>query len=359
MKTKNFQELFEQERENHEKTRIKLAIRENEYHRIVGSVSYKTARFIASIKNLILGALRFVRARSLDRIIPQIRNQRYVKKLYEAETFTAGFIEPKTADLAVILHLFYPEMAREFKEKLKILSIPYDLYISVPDSKHDEENIDPVLELFPQARVVVVPNCGRDVLPFVEVMKALRSKDYKAVLKLHSKKSLHRSDGDMWRNEIVDSLIPSDVVSKKAFQAVASGAFVVVGPQSQYVSGVVNYMSTLGHMTRCITAVIGADAAHIFRRDPQEYGFFGGTMFWANYKNIMEIVDHVSISSFEPEQGQEDSTMAHALERLFSIIFEMKELPIGSLTTDGRLVKQPYQTARIPDWAKEELGIDT
>ncbi len=47
-------------------------------------------------------------------------------------------------------------------------------------------------------RRVVVENRGRDVLPF---MKALRNEGdgFEIGLKLHTKKSVHRDDGDDWR----------------------------------------------------------------------------------------------------------------------------------------------------------------
>lgn len=353
----NYKKQLEVERAEHEKTRIKLAIREHEHHRLVNSMSYKVARGIATVKNAVVFVIRYARQYSPDRALPWFRNRMYVQRSYQSQQFEKGFLEKPTSDFAVILHLFYPEMAQEFSQRLAVLSSPYDLYVSVPDSKAEESTIAEIKHHLPAARIVVVPNCGRDVLPFVAVMKSLKDKKYKAVLKLHSKKSLHRDDGDEWRNEIISALIPSQKSARRARDAVARGDMAVIGPQSQYVSGVVNFMATRGHLTRCITRISGADEAHLFTRDPQDYGFFSGTMFWANYERMMEIIDHISIVSFEPEAGQEDSTLAHALERLFTIMFELKNLKIGSLTTTGELIEQSYQTAQIPDWAKKELGI--
>ena len=45
--------------------------------------------------------------------------------------------------------------------------------------------------------------------PFVRVLELGLVGDYDAVLKLHTKASVHRIDGDAWRDRLLDSLCPS------------------------------------------------------------------------------------------------------------------------------------------------------
>jgi hypothetical protein len=57
----------------------------------------------------------------------------------------------------------------------------------------------------------VVPNRGRDVLPFLTVVGRIRELgQYEYLLKLHTKKSLHRKDGAKWLDELLSTLLPED-----------------------------------------------------------------------------------------------------------------------------------------------------
>lgn len=359
VRSTNFEELLAAERAEHEKTRIKLAMRENENHAITKSTSYRIARALVSVKVIPIIGVRLLKSINPITLIKRFRNNKYVTEIYRKETFKRAFLQDATSSLAVIIHLYYPEMAEEFRDSLSKIVPRYDLYISIPDTKGDDATIKNVSRYLPNARIAIVPNCGRDVLPFVAVMKALKSKGYKCVLKLHSKKSPHRQDGDQWRQAIVNGLLPDEHTINEAMKQVANGKVAIIGPRTQYVSALVNYSSTINLLGHYIRKIIGDKQQEVFKRNPQDYGFFGGTMFWANYDAMMNIIEYVGLNSFEPEFGQEDTTLAHALERLFCIIPELQNMQVASITEDGKVISQSYETVNIPIWAKRELGIPT
>lgn len=87
--------------------------------------------------------------------------------------------------LAVIVHLFYPDMWSDFSEQLKNIDVPFDLYISIPE-QHINISIDKISKYHINTNRVVVPNRGRMAI-FI-IMNRLRKLDnYQYFLKLHTK----------------------------------------------------------------------------------------------------------------------------------------------------------------------------
>jgi lipopolysaccharide biosynthesis protein len=341
--------------ENHRKTMIKLRMREFENRAITESRSYKLARILANTLHLGRVVLGRIKALSPNRLLLTQRNRRHVKKVYASSSFTAAFLSPPGAELAVIIHLYYTDMLPLFVERLSTLKqLSYDLYITVPEAH--ATTVEDLRKQVPAARIAVVPNCGRDVLPFVKVLEQLNGKGYDKILKLHSKKSPHRSDGSEWRDRILDSLLPKDQRTlQQIFTTLAKKDTAIIGPTDEYVSLLVNFTATLGHFKRIIKDVCGEESLPHILRHPDEYGFFGGTMFWARFDAILPVVEAVQLGDFEPELGQEDSTLAHALERVLNVVPELQSKQLYELHGD-RVVSRAYETTNIPAWA--EYSID-
>ncbi len=343
------------EKNNHLKTKIKLASKERELHDITKSSSFKLAKIIAKIKYFVLLPIMLVltfHPRMRYRIA---KNKKYTLRMYESENFKAPLKAPATCDTAVVIHLFYTDMIDTFCEKLNNLSsINYDLFISVPDSRID--SVSDVKDKCPEARVVIVPNCGRDVLPFVNVMKEIKQLGYKKVLKIHSKKSPHRNDGEKWRDKIVESLLPRDkVVLDKIITTLEKGDSSIIGPEGEYVSLLVNYDSTDHHMRRLLKIIYGDKAAREMKPRADEFGFFAGTMFWSRIDALWPVIEAVNTEDFEPELGQVDSTLAHALERLFTLCPELNENKIYEVGSSS-LVEIDCHTTNIPAWSEVALN---
>ena len=108
--------------------------------------------------------------------------------------------------IAIVLHLYYQDLWPEFKEKiLPILSESTHLYVSINDETEYTDDI----RKYAQA-VFHVENRGMDFGPFVFVYNTLQKLNYKYIVKLHGKKSLHTPGiGDQWRNALVNSIIES------------------------------------------------------------------------------------------------------------------------------------------------------
>lgn len=352
----DYKESYEHEVEAHKRTKIKLRKKEHELHAITSSASYKLAKKIALSKHLLVSARNSAHKIGPKRMLMVARNKRYINRFYESAEFASNFPRSTVYKTAVVLHLYYTEMAGYFSEHIKRLDgvIDYDLYVSVPDFK--AEDIPQILEKLPNAHIAIVPNCGRDVLPFIQIMKHLNKLGYDRVLKIHSKKSPHRTDGDEWRDQIIESLIPvsSDGIGR-INHILSADTTAIIGPADQYVSLVVNFMASTHHSRKILPKIIGQKKAGELMAEPENYGFFGGTMFWARTDAIRDVLDNVNSHDFEPELGQEDSTLAHAMERLLCVIPEVNGKKIFEMSEIGP-VEKSYASTNIPSWS--EMAID-
>lgn len=99
---------------------------------------------------------------------------------------------PPPGGLAVMAHVFYPELFPEMAQALAHMPWPYDLYISVTTPEARETVLSQAQDLprLGELEVRIVPNRGRDIAPLlVEFRKELLRHQY--VLHLHTKKSLY------------------------------------------------------------------------------------------------------------------------------------------------------------------------
>lgn len=346
--------LLAQEKDNHRKTKIKLKAKEREIHAITQSNSYKIARILAVSKHGAKIVVNHAKDLNPKRVHMLTQNKRHVRSVYQSAAFANGLEVTPTSDLAVIIHMYYPEMCDVFVKKLQNIShLKYDLFITLPDTKSDKKQA--VEDAFPDAHVVLTPNCGRDVLPFVQVMKTIQKHGYTKVLKLHSKRSPHREDGEEWRDKMLDSLLPDDEQTLKDMQKILGRKkTAIIGPGGEYVSLLVNFSATGHYLKNLVGKIIDTKLAGELVSTSDEYGFFAGTMFWARVDALMPVIESVSIGDFEPELGQEDSTLAHALERLLNVIPELQGRDMYE-QRDGIVAKIDYHTSNIPDWSEVAL----
>lgn len=280
------------------------------------------------------------------------KDLRKVNAVYRAADDTlAAYKNTANKKLAVVLHLYYPELWPYFKEKLSILpKSEFDLFVSIPDRKNPA--VEDIMATYPSACIVRTPNRGRDVLPFVRIATALRAKKYQYVLKMHSKKSKHRDDGDDWLREIVDSLLPKNPnVLKSVISTLDKPDTGIVGPRGQYVSFAVNYESNKQVLRRVVDSI--KSEKHVERMDGfrHHYGFFAGTMFWLRLDAIAPILDqNYTPESFDREAGQVDATLAHAIERLMCLLPEFDGRKLYDVNP-ADVCEIGYETYNIPAWA--------
>lgn len=111
--------------------------------------------------------------------------------------------------VAVITHVFYPEMWPELAECIRNIDCERDLFFTFVDPAA----VEAARRDFPDARFVECENRGFDVWPFLKALGGLRLEDYDAVVKLHTKRDIvfefncHFNgcdfNGPNWRNRLL------------------------------------------------------------------------------------------------------------------------------------------------------------
>lgn len=243
--------------------------------------------------------------------------------------------------LAVVMHVYYPDLVTEIVQRLSNIPVEFDMFItnaSGADLPLLPQQIHEHLPLLKHLVVVPVENHGRDIFPLVQLVNFGALDPYQLILKVHTKKSAWREShpdlegsGAQWKDEFLDALLGSKDSVEKIMSAFGSDPWLglvtapgnIVGPQFW-----------------------GGDqalTAELLRRlemqlKPSKLKFAAGSMYWVRGFVIQGLRSlGLSATDFETEAGQIDATTAHALERA-----------IGILTTEAGLKLRETNQLALP-----------
>jgi lipopolysaccharide biosynthesis protein len=250
----------------------------------------------------------------------------------------------KSHEVAVIIHLHYGDLFDVIARYLDNISA--DLYFSVRDGCFTEMSAT-IAKRYPDAVVVSYPNHGRDVVPFLRIFRHIEPFGYKAICKIHSKKSKHRADGDQWRDDVFNKLLGDRNAISSCLAMIDSGAG-VVAPAGHLLAGS-NYWGSNAKRVTELALRMGCPEGWV-----DDFEFPAGTMFWFKPEALNPLMRlDLSPEDFETEAGQVDGTTAHAVERLIGLSamrsgFEIKqtvdevvssesEYAFAAKTVDGRI----------------------
>ena len=136
---------------------------------------------------------------------------------------------------------------------------------------------------------------------------------YDAILKVHTKRSPHRQDGDAWRVALLDGLMPSPEGIRRIVELLRRDRSVGLVVPTGHLGGPETWGSN--------QALVEALAARIpFAFDPDLLRYPCGSMFWARPWVLRRLADlRLGPEHFEPEAGHVDGSTAHALERFVGV----------------------------------------
>jgi lipopolysaccharide biosynthesis protein len=217
--------------------------------------------------------------------------------------------------VAVVIHAYYPEILNEIMEKLIWMDVAHTtLYITT--SNGSEEIITEILNRHSfKYSITTLPNRGRDILPFLKILPRVLSEGAQMVLKLHTKKSPHRVDGERWRQELFHSLLEKSFLMKTKLALISDEKFGLSAPADHVVPMSYYWGSNCSNVENLCRRV--GWSSPIF----DEANFVAGTMFIAGKALLKDLLDlGLNDSDFEEEAGQVDGTMAHAVERMIGFI---------------------------------------
>ncbi len=237
----------------------------------------------------------------------------------------------KMHPLAVVLHLYYTELFDEVQTYLDNLDDAFDLYLSI-----DEDQLaftERVFAKYPGATILIVPNRGRDLAPFLEFLKIILPLGYRTLLKIHTKKTLHREDGTTWRMDVFDKLLGSKAQVASIEKALETdNLLAMVGPQDH----VLDSRFYIGK-----NAAIVQDLLYrcgFAQSLPESFFFVASTMFWAKPEVFEPLLRaELSFDDFESEPLPVDGSLAHALERFIGLLVEVHGKKVRSFDLNGKL----------------------
>ena len=237
--------------------------------------------------------------------------------------------------IAVVLHLYYPEIWDEMREAIGRISEPFDLFVSLV--KGSSEHIRSlVTHAFPNAHVFDFENRGRDLGPFFVFLQSGVLFEYELVCKLHTKRSPHRQDGDRWRSELVAGVLGT---SRQINEIVSSFRFnpdigIVVADGNIY--GAHEHWASNEKLLEELLPRIGISP------DIRNRNFPGGSIFWIRPFLLRTLAGMgITVNDFEPEPLRADGGLAHAVERIFGLICEDAGMRVVESGRVADTVQQP------------------
>ncbi len=221
--------------------------------------------------------------------------------------------------LAVICHIFYDTMTPEFKIYLQNIPFSFDLYIST-DTPSKRASLEAYFADWKKGRVEVriTENRGRDIGPKLAGFRDVYG-EYEFALFLHSKSSEHTDELANWRGFLLENLLGSEEIVNSVFMIFHNRPDVGI-IASQHFEPIRQWINWGGDFKKANEL---ARRMGISLSPTKALDFASGSMFWFRTAAIKPLLDlNLTFEDFEPELGQIDGTLAHAIERLFYFVCE-------------------------------------
>lgn len=226
----------------------------------------------------------------------------------------------KFGKIAVVIHIFYPDLVDEFIVYLKNIPYTFDILISTP-LKYVNTIESQFRQHFPGSVIDIraVENFGYDIYPFIIVFKD-EIKKYDYVCKIHSKKSEHHPIFSGWRVYLLDNLLGSQYIVTQILLKLSENpklGFIFplnYPPVNNYIEWGSNFEIAYDLMKK-INITLN-------REDPLV--FPAGSMFWFKPMALEPLFRMPFTAKQFKEEGHEriDGTLSHAIERVILKIVE-------------------------------------
>ncbi len=257
---------------------------------------------------------------------------------------------PEPRRVAVVIHAYYPEMLGECLDWIDDFDVPHDVFITTSEATQSEvERFVAQRQL--SAQIYTTENRGRDIAPFVKVLQQLDFERYGYVLKLHTK-ATKPDTGDAWRRGLLGFLTEPRVLNRALDLFDQHPEIGVLGP-ADFLLSMRSYLGRNEPTVRRLAKRMGVVLDHV-----DTDTFFAGTMFLARTRALLPLAAlGITVEDFEPEAGQRNGTMAHALERAISYSAKAAGLSLAAFEDVGpgrsaeppRLVVDGRKTFRFID----------
>lgn len=264
-------------------------------------------------------------------------------------------------DVAVHAHVYYPDLATEIRTYLENIPVKFHFYVTTDTSEKAKliekafSNMENILVL----EIKITENRGRDIFPMLVTLGDKLAR-HEIVLHLHTKRSPHNSwllGG--WRRYMMESLLGNPQRITAIFQQFAQNKKLgILFPDPYHpVKPFIQMPSHANdHSIEKLLKLAGKEKAALNNID--RTFFPAGDMFWFRGKAIQSFIEMgLSAQDFEPEEGQVDATLAHAIERMFPYFAGEMGMMTQSYFSDSFLSQQcsAHQFSLLGDYIAKGL----
>jgi lipopolysaccharide biosynthesis protein len=230
----------------------------------------------------------------------------------ENSNFSTADSDP--TPVTIFVHIFHIEVWPEILAHLDRLTFPYQIVITSPHPRAAIRLPDNAVEIeFHQTA-----NMGRDIGPFLTSLRETHLAT-DICLKLHTKRSLHRPDGDIWRRSILADLLADPDSANRTVGLLRENPKIGLVSPNRHLVPIGLFLGANEARIRSLLEVYGIDAA---ATDLSKALFVAGSMFWFRSAAFPLLRSRSSAIEFDRERGQLDGTIAHAHERIFAALAE-------------------------------------
>lgn len=213
---------------------------------------------------------------------------------------------------ALVLHLFYPEVAVELIDRVAAIGAPVDVFVT-HSATLDATVLDALKRLPRAPEIVRVANRGWDIGPLFELLPLLSERGYELIGKLHTKKG-GSGYAPEWRQIAFDGMIASEALVGDIVRAFdAHPDLSLLGPAPLYKS-VASHLFRNAELLSDLAPRLVAPAY-----PPADWGFFAGTFFWARRALLEKVAALADFSDAGTVSQERDGALGHAVERLFGL----------------------------------------
>jgi lipopolysaccharide biosynthesis protein len=219
--------------------------------------------------------------------------------------------------LAVIVHIYYTDLAEEILSFLGNIPFAFQLYIST-DTKEKAKHLESCVQGRHSCVIRLAPNRGRDIAPKLITFSDAYKK-HELFLHLHGKKTIYNQEfGQHWRTNLLRALVGSEEIVRANLELLSRKDIGIVYPR--YFSRFPLSSRWAGNFTG--TQFLLKELGLVIERQ-NYFDFPAGSMFWGKSDAIRPLVDlNLSFDDFPEEMGQADGTLAHAIERSILLVAE-------------------------------------
>tara|TARA_Y100000389_G_C17395744_1_gene482392 strand:+ start:111 stop:1058 length:948 start_codon:yes stop_codon:yes gene_type:complete len=236
--------------------------------------------------------------------------------------------------VVIFCHIYYTDLITEIFNHINDLKCKKEVWVSLPDYS-TKENLELrkklILNEFPDVKIRVVPNKGKDIGGKLICLKEYLDNSEENLndwlIFCHDKKSPHLKSGNGWRKRLLEGIFkPSYVMDALA----TKDKFEMWGEVKEGKCNSVQLMSDPKNLEYAEKLAGKFGLMHI-----RPTGAFAvGTMFWVKdniYRNLLKNVNIKEIANLLEPGNIHQPSFTHAVERLLGLIITSTGKKIGNI----------------------------